>query len=97
MKKKEQDLVEKIRELTGGEFITEGYFTTLEGWIKQYDSQGRLLTPDPNRKEGTIIVDGIEYKLIRAGWKAWIYTMDRRLISTVDLTPDYIKEKEKES
>jgi hypothetical protein len=80
---------------------------TLMGWTPKYDEQGRPLNCDPNYKYGRVNIEDKTYGFVRKGWKVRIwegevhYTAfmnDRQdFIEEVDLTPDYILERNKNS
>lgn len=99
-------IVEAIRTATNGEFIHGPYSSTLMGSIDEYDEQGRILTADPNYKDSEINICGKTYPLTRVGWFAYIWLPDskasyttcwsefrnKKLLSMVDLRPEYVKE-----
>ncbi len=66
--------------------------TTLVGWIRRYDDQGRSLNADPNTTSVNINVGGILYHIKKKSWITNVYSANRELLFTFDDTPDYIKD-----
>ena len=76
------------------------------GWQQEYDVQGRPLRANPNYKDSSFIIEGIEYRVTRVGWSAYIWkpgsgatyttcwskVRDNFVLAHVDLRPDYVKE-----
>lgn len=68
-----EQIVNAIRTATNGTFIGEFYTTTLMGWMRIYDEEGREVTCDPNYIESTINIDGNEYGIVKHEWKTYIF------------------------
>ena len=105
-----EEITEALRNITGGSFEMPGA-TTLIGRIPQYDKQGRPLNTDPNYKDYSVNIEGTDYNVTKHGWHVYVwkpeftqaqYTylwapdyMDHVMVH-IDLTPDYLKEDNKE-
>lgn len=102
-----EEIIDAIRNATNGTFVPECHLATCMGYLRVYDKKGRNVSTDPNYYSGTINIDGTNYPIVRHAWKAyifkpeyecasytWLWTEDveEKLLATVDLTPDYIKE-----
>lgn len=68
-----EQIVNAIRNATNGTFVGEFCTSTLMGWMRIYDEEGREVTCDPNYKESTINIAGNNYTIIRKGWEAYIF------------------------
>ena len=71
--KEKEKLIEAVRVATNGTFIGERAISTLMGWSKVYDDEGRLITPDPNYIDSSITIDDITYKITKHKWNAYIW------------------------
>ena len=76
-----EQLINAVRNATGGSFQAPNGWVTCLGWTQEYDELGRPLYGDPNTHRGTTefvcqIIDP---------------ETDEEL-AVVDFTPDYIKE-----
>lgn len=102
-------IIEKIRCDSNGTFIADEYNTTILGWNKKYDAQGRIINADPNYKDSIFYVDKKAYPVTRVGWYAYIWRYstcnylslshnekDKLIIAKIDLRPDYVKKYEEE-
>jgi hypothetical protein len=87
------------------ENFEKGYnSSTLMGWLRRYDELGRPLNTDPNYRDGNVNINGKTYWFTRKGWKVRIWDRNANytdfmsnkndFIEEVDLTPDYIINKE---
>ena len=105
-----EEITEALRNITGGSFEMPGN-TTLIGWIPQYDKQGRPLNTDPNYKDYSVNIEGTDYNVTKHGWHVYVWkpeftqaqytylwTQDYmdHVLAHIDLTPDYLKEDNKE-
>jgi len=78
--------------------------STLLGWQRVYDKEGREVTCDPNFKSGSINIEGKDYWFVRRRWSVRLW--DKRAdycdymanrgdhIEEIDIKPDYVKEYE---
>jgi hypothetical protein len=87
-----EQLINAVRNATGGTFLPEFGTTTLLGWMQEYDELGRPLFADPNTTTGDIRIAGKTYILSKSGWWAHIKDPETNTTIDVDLRPDYIKE-----
>ena len=53
-----EQLINAVRNATGGTFLPEYGTTTLLGWMQEYDELGRPLYADPNTTTGDIRIAG---------------------------------------
>jgi hypothetical protein len=77
--------------------------STLMGWQRNFDEQGRPLNANPNYRDGSATIEGKTYWFTRKGWKVRIWDRLSRytdfmsdkqdFIEEVDLTPDYVRER----
>lgn len=102
----EEQIIEAIRNASLGTFVGKCRITTCMGWQQEYDEQGRPLRADPNYKDSSFMIEGVEYHVTRVGWSAYIWkpgsganyttcwskVRDNFLLAHVDLRPDYVKE-----
>lgn len=75
--------------------------TTLMGWRKDFDLEGRPLNADPNYRSGSCRIEEKDYWYVRKGWKVRVWDVeadyhafmngDKSYILEIDLTPEYIK------
>lgn len=83
------------------EVFPSGSMTTLMGWTPRFDKLGRPLNTNPNYISGSILIEDIEYYIVKKGWSVWIYdkvasymyVMNKdftNLVKMIDLTPDHI-------
>ena len=68
-----EEIVNAIRNATNGTFVGGYSSTTLMGWTRIYDKQGREVTCDPNYKESGINICGVDYKIVRCKWDVYIF------------------------
>lgn len=101
-----EQIIEAIRNASLGTFVGEHCMSTCMGWQQEYDAQGRPLRANPNYKDSSFIIEGIEYPVTRVGWSAYIWkpgsganymtcwskVRDNFVLAHVDLRPDYVKE-----
>lgn len=101
-----EQIIEAIHNASLGTFVRECCITTCMGWQQEYDAQGRPLRADPNYKDSSFLIEGVEYHVTREGWSAYIWkpgsganyttcwskVRDNFLLAYVDLRPDYVKE-----
>lgn len=107
-----EEIVKAISKATNGTFIHSPFSKTLMGCIQEYDKEGRPLHPDPNYFSSSITIEGVKYALVKHRWTAYIFKPEYPqanymwilckgkedcILATVDLTPDYIKERNKEN
>lgn len=105
-----EEITEALRNITGGTFEMSGT-TTLLGWIPQYDKQGRPLNADPNYIDYSVNIEGTEYDVTKHGWDVYVWKPEFKqaqytnlwtpdymdhVLAHIDLTPDYLKEDNKE-
>lgn len=94
-------ILDTIKILTNN-FETGFEWSTMLGWKKNYDKQGRLLNCDPNIKSGSIIIEGKQYWFVRIGYKVRLWDSFRDKygccigdhLEEMDIKPDYVKEYE---
>ena len=103
-----EKIVEAIRKATNGTFLPERHSSTLLGWTKVYDEEGREVSVDPNTKEGRIQIMDKSYLITRHGWKVWIWKpewkensnpwdkheREKYCLAELNLKPDYVKDYE---
>ena len=99
-----EQIVEAIKEATGGTFIGDKRITTCMSWIPKYDCMGRPLNCNPNYIDSVISIEGRDHYVTRIGWEAFVWNKpcsyttywkkdrDDFVLAKVDLTPDYVKE-----
>ena len=73
-----EKVVEEIRKQTDGTFIVPNHTSTLMGYVKKFDEQGREVTVDPNYKHGKINICGEDYFVTRYGWTAIVWKPERK-------------------
>lgn len=70
---KAKEIVEAIKVATNGTYHSKNVWTTLMGWIDEYDSKGRLVTADPNWKDSDIIINHETYHVTSHRWMVYIW------------------------
>lgn len=70
---KAKEIVEAIKVATNGTYHSKNVWTTLMGWIDEYDSKGRLVTADPNWRDSEIIINHKIYHITRHKWMIYIW------------------------
>jgi hypothetical protein len=102
-------IIEAIRNLTNGTWLSDDYTSTCMGWVRKYDTRGRVVNPDPNYKDCQAYIGNKLYKWTKHGWDVFIWKLgvdasylncmsediDQYLLTKVDITPDYVKEYQK--
>ena len=68
-----EQIIEAIRNASLDTFVGEHCMSTCMGWQQEYDAQGRPLRANPNYKDSSFIIEGIEYPVTRVGWSAYIW------------------------
>ena len=89
-----EKIVEAIRKATNGTFLPERHSSTLLGWTKVYDEEGREVSVDPNTKEGRIQIMDKSYLITRGNSKLdKFFTLRDTLLSycNPDLSPLYFR------
>ena len=97
------ELIQAVQTITNDFKNIEGC-TTLMGWFKEFDKQGRPLNADPNHTYTSFKIAGKDVYLCRKGWQAVIdytpvsriYTDSGPAMINLDLRPDYVKEHDAE-
>lgn len=86
-----ENLVKAIERATDGTYVLNGYTTAMH-WVPKFDELGRIITANPNITTSFINIDNKNYMIKKCGWNVAIYEDDQStLVTTVDLTPDYLK------
>jgi hypothetical protein len=102
-----EEIVKAIDKATNGTFIPDRHTSTLmDGRPDVYDEEGRLVSVDPNYKDGSINICGTTYKITKVGWNVYIwkpeypdacYTWcwkddrDEYLLTHFSTKPDYVQ------
>ena len=69
-----EEIVKAIEKATNGTFMPVHHSSTLMGsGPDEYDEEGRLVSVDPNYKEGSINICGTTYKITKVGWDVYIW------------------------
>jgi hypothetical protein len=102
-----EQIVKAIEKATNGTFMSDCHTSTLMGsGPDEYDEEGRLVSVDPNYKDGSINICGTTYKITKVGWDVYIwkpeypnasYTWcwkddrDEYLLTHFSTKPDYVQ------
>ena len=97
--------IDAVKILTDGTYETPFHSSTLVGYSRSYDRYGRPLHANPNRIEGIVCIEGLNYKVIKSGFRIEIYREDiakerdwsnpnfcEEVFAERDITPQYIKD-----
>ena len=100
-----EEVLDAIKALTDGTYETPFHSSTLVGYSRSYDRYGRPLHANPNRIEGTVCIEGLNYKVVKCGFSIRIYREDitkerdwsnpnfcEEVFAKRDITPQYIKD-----
>ena len=88
-----EQLINAVRNATGGSFQAPNGWVTCLGWTQEYDEFGRPLYGDPNTHKGEIRIAGKNYVLRTTEFVCQIIDPETdEELAVVDFTPDYIKE-----
>lgn len=103
-----EELKEALYNATNGTYIMPGT-TTLMGYIKEYDEQGREVSVDPNYLDYDINICGTNYMITKHKWRVYVWKPEFRkanytwcwkdnveeyVLTIIDTKPDYVKEYE---
>ena len=102
-----EEIVKAIEKATNGTFMPVHHSSTLMGGgPDEYDEEGRLVSVDPNYKDGSINICGTTYNITKVGWNVYIwkpeypnasYTWcwkddrDKYLLTHFSTKPDYVQ------
>ena len=102
-----KEIVKAIEKATNGTFMSNCHTSTLMGGgPDEYDEEGRLVSVNPNYKDGSINICGTTYKITKVGWDVYIwkpeyqdarYTWcwkddrDKYLLTHFSTKPDYVQ------
>lgn len=95
-------MIEKALRKITNDFETGFSSSTLLGWERNYDNEGRPLRANPNYRSGVATIDDVQYSYVRKEWLVRIWDRNANYgdfmsnktdyILEIDLTPDYVKE-----
>lgn len=103
-----EELKEALYNATNGTYAMPGT-TTLMGYIKEYDEQGREVSVDPNYLDYEINICGTNYNITKHKWRVYVWKPEFRkanytwcwkdnveeyVLTIIDTKPDYVKEYE---
>lgn len=97
--KKNMKISKTIRSITKD--FTQGFSgSTLMGWARKYDEDGRPLNSDPNYQVGDVLISDKRYYFIRKEWLVKIYDEPTSYgqwdsstpIDIIDLKPNYLND-----
>lgn len=95
--------VEHILRFRFNNFKTEFNESTLMGYIREFDAEGRPLRPDPNWQTDYCLIGEDRFTIIKQAWNVYIFKRVARynelmggnipedIFLQLDITPDYIK------
>ena len=102
-----EEIVKAIEKATNGTFMPVHHSSTLMGGgPDEYDEEGRLVSVDPNYKDGSINICGTTYNITKVKWDVYIwkpeyqnacYTWcwkddrDKYLLAHFSTKPDYVQ------
>ena len=102
-----EEIVKAIEKATNGTFVPDCHTSTLMGGgPNEYDEEGRLVSVDPNYKDGSINICGTIYNITKVRWHVYIwkpeypnasYTWcwkddrDKYLLTHFSTKPDYVQ------
>ena len=100
-----EEVLDAVKILTDGTYETPFHSSTLVGYSLSYDRYGRPLDANPNTIEGIVCIEGLNYKVIKSGFRIEIYREDiakerdwsnpnfcEEVFAERDITPQYIKD-----
>ena len=100
-----EEVLDAVKALTDGTYETPFHSSTMVGYTRSYDRYGRPLHANPNRIEGTVCIEGLNYKIVKRGFSIRIYREDitkvrdwchpnfcEDVFAERDITPQYIKD-----
>lgn len=103
-----EELKEALYNATNGTYAMPGT-TTLMGYIKEYDEQGREVSVDPNYLDYDINICGTNYKITKHKWDVYVWkpefqkanytwcwndNVEEYVLAIIDTKPDYVREYE---
>ena len=102
-----EEIEKAIEKETHGAYMPKYYlYTLMGGGPDEYDEEGRLVSVDPNYKDGSINICGTTYNITKVKWDVYIwkpeyqnacYTWcwkddrDKYLLAHVSTRPDYVQ------
>lgn len=66
-------IIKAIETITNGSWIGHNGFSTLLGWQKIYDEEGREVTCNPNFIDSYLNICGQDYNITKKGWNVYIW------------------------